>query len=79
MSNETESVLSKIRSNPNLHERAMELALKSNDTSLPPLDRMAAMLELSALVNVVAGDPNLPEVPKLPEYKWVNGARVRVK
>lgn len=72
--NKVETIMDALRANPQAHARATELALRSKDESLSVIERMAALVQLNALIGVVEMD-----IPKKPEYKWVNGARVRVK
>lgn len=74
MSNYIETIMDALRANPLAYAQARELALESVDESKSVIDRMAALVQLNALIGVVEMD-----IPKKPEYKWVNGARVRVK
>jgi hypothetical protein len=74
MSEHLKSVMDIIRSDEKLHEEAIRLALRSKDETLSVVERMAALVHLSAMIQVVE-----TEIPKKPEYKWVNGAKVRVK
>jgi len=75
MKDKVDSIMNKIRSNTEIHRRATELAIRSKDESTSVLDRMAALIELNTLIQIVSKDDTLNE----PEYKWVNGARVKVK
>ena len=75
MKDKVDSIMNKIRSNTEVYQRATELAIRSKDESTSVLDRMAALIELNTLIQIVSKDDTLNE----PEYKWVNGARVKVK
>lgn len=72
------TIINRLRSDPKLHEKAMGLALRSKDESLSVVERMSALVRLNTLIESINDStPNVSE--KKPEYKWVNGARVRVK
>jgi hypothetical protein len=55
---------------------AKKLARESQDTSLPVIDRLAALAALGRLFEH-SHKPQL-STPKQPEYRWVQGARVKV-
>jgi hypothetical protein len=74
MKEKLESVLEILRKDDKLYARAMDLALESKDESRSPVERMTSLVLLSAIIEIVES-----ELPKKPEYKWVNGAKVRVK
>jgi hypothetical protein len=74
MNDKVLSIMDVLRSNNELHAEATRLALRSKDETLSVVERMAALVHLSALIQVAE-----TEIPKKPEYKWVNGAKVRVK
>jgi hypothetical protein len=74
MKDVVESIMDVFHANPIAHARAIMLAKESTDESLSVLERMVALVQLDALIKVAQ-----TEIPKKPEYKWVNGARVKVK
>ena len=79
MADEVQSIMDLLRSDKDLHARAMELALQSKDESLSVLDRMAALVQLGVLVRFAGYTTEDLNAPKKPEYRWVNGAKVRVR
>lgn len=64
------TIVEKLDDNPELKARATVLALRSKDETLSPFDRVLALAALGRL---------LEDVEEKPVYKWVNGAKVRVR
>lgn len=63
-----------------------ELAAKGRDETLPPSERLQAMLELGMVVRggtqlqeMIDKMDDEPETKEEPKYRWVNGARVKTK
>lgn len=73
------TIIEQLRNNPELHAKAITLSLISKDTTLSPAVRMVAMVELSDLLApVLLESVKESFAPPKPQYKWVNGAKVRV-
>lgn len=80
------SFLTILNEQPELMVKARELALTVNDESIDPVKRAVAAIQLSDLcgdATIEAAKRQLAEPPTQPssepKYKFVNGAKVRVK
>lgn len=76
---QVESIVETLRVNPDKYAHAMSLALLSKNRAVPAVTRMAAMLALESIIAgaLLEGSPKVKCKPE-PEFRWVNGAKVRV-
>lgn len=71
-----------LREQPELFAKAQALSARAHDSNEPGLERLQALLELSDLAApavLEATRRNLAAGEAKPQYRFVNGAKVRVK
>lgn len=67
--------------NPEVRDEMLRLVRESRDVTLPGLTRLAALMELSTVASPLMIEAAKRDVskPDKPVYRFVNGAKVRVK
>lgn len=85
---QADDVIAVLRASPTIHEEAMKLALLSKDPTVPAAKRMLAYYDLGKMFDAVSGMIKTAKETKArgdakhgpkAEFKWVNGAKVRIK